>query len=463
MTAQSNLILRVVALLVLLCARSLSATTIDFSTTTASNWLATAGGATNVPAWQLGTHISITSNAFSTGTFLPGGAIANFDGFWTATYSFSLPANATNVTLVYSNIVADDRAVLLLNGNAIGAAGTKTVAGTNSGFMVLADGGALQPWTFYGSDGDLGGVVSTGFIPGATNTLQAIVNNTHNGFAATSLTDLTATDGTTFRVQGFIDYVTNPPASNNASLNFTTASATNWLVTAGNITNVTPWQFGARLAITSNSLSNGAFLPGGSYATFDGFWTARYTFFVPSGASNALLVYSNLYADDRVVLTLNGTPIGATGTRTGVGTNPGFMCFADDGSYDAFQFTGTNSPVFGANTSAFIIGGTNVLQAILNNTDNGIIATNLKTLVAAGDATFFGVDGTISYSFTAPSLTITQSGAAVTVSWPTNYSGFQLQTTTGLGNPGAWSTLTTSNCIYTTVPGGQPHFFRLVE
>ena len=442
--------------------RGLLATTINFSTTTASNWLATAAGATNVPAWPLGTHISVTSNAFSTGTFLPGGSLANFDGFWTATYSFFLPANATNTTLTYSNIVADDRAVLLLNGSAIGAAGTTTVAGTNSGFMFLSDGGALQSYTFYGSDGDLSGVISSGFIPGATNTLQAIVNNTHTGVAATTLTNITATDGTTFRVEGFIDYVTSPPGSNNASLNFTTAMATNWLVTAGNVTNVTPWQFGTRLTVTSNSFSTGAFLPGGSYASFDGFWTARYTFFMPSGASNAMLLYSNLYADDRVVFTLNGIPIGATGTKTFTGTKSGFMFFTDSGSFDAFQFTSTNSAVIGANTSAFVIGGTNVLQAVMNNTRAGIAATNLKTLTAT-DATFFSVDGTISYSFTAPPLVITNSGATVTVNWPTNYSGFQLQTTTNLINPATWSALTTSNCTYTTSPDGQPRFFRLVE
>src|SRR5205085_2410723 len=92
---------------------------INFSTTNTSGWLATAGGAVDATPYHDASSITITSNAFSNGTFLQGGSLANFDGFWTAKYVFTLPYGATNVVLNYSNLLSDDRVVLQLNGTDI--------------------------------------------------------------------------------------------------------------------------------------------------------------------------------------------------------------------------------------------------------------------------------------------------------------------------------------------------------
>src|SRR5215831_12155421 len=107
-----------------------SANTINFDTGTASEWQVTAGGAVNATPYVVfgggsyqGNLITVTSDESSSGMFLPGGSLANFDGFWTATFTFSLPSNASNVQLNFANYINDDRAVLELNGNVISSSG----------------------------------------------------------------------------------------------------------------------------------------------------------------------------------------------------------------------------------------------------------------------------------------------------------------------------------------------------
>ena len=70
------------------------------------------GPAVGVPAFQVGSGISLTSNGFRTGTIIAGGSLDTFDGFWYADLSFNLPSNATNVALTFSGFFGDDRAVL---------------------------------------------------------------------------------------------------------------------------------------------------------------------------------------------------------------------------------------------------------------------------------------------------------------------------------------------------------------
>lgn len=68
-----------------------------------------------------------------------------------------------------------------------------------------------------------------------------------------------------------------------------------------------------------------------------------------------------------------------------------------------------------------------------------------------------------------PTLAITQQGNSVALSWPTNYSGFGLQTNGALTNLTAWTAdATVSNIIgtnYTVTesPGSNPLFYRLAK
>jgi hypothetical protein len=192
-----------------------------FNTGTASEWSVTAGGAVDVqpylfydsdPSQIVGDVITVTSTANGLGTFLPGGSLANFDGYWTAAYNFSLPANAANVVLNYSNFYADDRAVLMLNGNVIDSTGT-TSAGSYVGDMVLTDGSAAVPYTFDGPDGQVSGTVSSGFNVGDVNTLEVILNNTGTGVAGTMEGNLAWNDGTGLAITGNVSFSVVPEPS----------------------------------------------------------------------------------------------------------------------------------------------------------------------------------------------------------------------------------------------------------
>jgi hypothetical protein len=193
----------------------LNGATIDVSTGTSPNWRVTAGGAVNALPYPFGTEISVTSTGTGAGSFVSGGTFANFSGFWLGNYSFFLPADATAVSLTFSNLYADDRVVLTLNGNVLASTGLPYSGNDSSGSMVLTDGGALQPWSFTGSAGSVSGVVTNGFNVGGMNLLQGIVNNTDAGVYGPDLPiyEGTSNDGTHFGLAGVISYseVPEPP------------------------------------------------------------------------------------------------------------------------------------------------------------------------------------------------------------------------------------------------------------
>ncbi len=189
-----------VAAILLLSRFALPAAMLDVGVGTSTNWRVTGGGATNVspfvvttkvfpgggaPSFNI-TGISLTSTAETNGTWVPGASLAGFsDGFWTADYKIFLPTNAANVTLAWTNLYCDDRTVVMLNGNPVGATGIISTQG-NSGDMVFTKGGPAQPYTFSGPDGSVSGTATNGFIAGATNLLEAICNNTHTGIYGTN-------------------------------------------------------------------------------------------------------------------------------------------------------------------------------------------------------------------------------------------------------------------------------------
>jgi hypothetical protein len=159
----------------------------------------------------------VTSTGNDSGVFVQGGSVANFDGYWTVRYSFSLPANASNVRLSYTHFSVDDRGVLKLNGNIIDSVGLP-VNGQYTGSMVFTDGGASQPYTFNGGPVK-DGAVTTGFVVGGVNTIEAIINNTGQGVVG-PLTHLAWNDGAGFGLYATVTYIPEPSCTALAVLGF---------------------------------------------------------------------------------------------------------------------------------------------------------------------------------------------------------------------------------------------------
>ena len=189
-----------------------SAQTIYFSTSTITGWTVTTGGAIDATPYPFGSELSVSSTGTGVGTFVAGGSWSAFDGFWTAQFTFFLPANASNVSLEFSDLYADDRAVLTLNGTTIGSAGIPYQGDAIDGSMVLSDGGALVPYTFDGASGAVSGTVTSGFVLGGMNTLLGIVNNTGTGVYGPlrPIFQGTSNDGTHFGLLGSVTYTTVP-------------------------------------------------------------------------------------------------------------------------------------------------------------------------------------------------------------------------------------------------------------
>jgi hypothetical protein len=193
----------------------LSAATLDITTASTANWRVTAGAAVDAVPYTFGTEISVTSDGTGMGSFVQGESFANFSGFWLAKYTFSLPSDATSVSLTYSNLNADDRMVLALNGITLASTGLPHFGNDASGSMVLTEGGPLQAWSFTGPAGSVSGVVTSGFNLGGVNVLEAIMNNTDTGVYGPNLPIYagTSNDSTTFGVFGVISYSVPEPSS----------------------------------------------------------------------------------------------------------------------------------------------------------------------------------------------------------------------------------------------------------
>jgi hypothetical protein len=188
--------------------------TIPFDTLSAPLWKVTAGGVFGATPYQVDNMISVSSTGNETGTFLAGGNRANWNGFWVADFTFFLPANATGISLNYSNFYADDRAVLTLNGQIFDATGIPFFGHLNDvGSMVFTDGGATQGYSSFSSpDGSVSGVVTSGFHVGGSNLLEAIVNNTKTGVYGTDSNFQTG-DGTLLGLSGAVSYSIVPEPS----------------------------------------------------------------------------------------------------------------------------------------------------------------------------------------------------------------------------------------------------------
>jgi hypothetical protein len=181
---------------------------INFDTGLNSNWKVSGAGAiAATPFYQNQPLLSITSNTFQSGTFVTGGTLANFTGLWDADFQFALPSNASNVSLNFSNLTADDRVVMQLNGNNIGDFFLNGVP-TNpplvgQGIMQFPSG--LSVYTF---TGQTSGTVTSGFLSGL-NDIRLVVNNTNTAnLFAPAITFGAAGDGTNAGVLGTVNFTT---------------------------------------------------------------------------------------------------------------------------------------------------------------------------------------------------------------------------------------------------------------
>jgi len=184
-----------------------AAVTINLGTSNnASSWLVTGGGAAAAPAFQTSANhpgeLSLTSNALRSGSFVAGGSLAAFNGFWFADLTFLLPPNAEGATLSFANLYGNDRAVLQLNGINIGNA---TYSGTSGpGVMQFPGGSSDVAFAFTGATS---GTISAGLLTGV-NTLRLVVNNTGQGsnLAAPTATFANSSDGTDAFLSATVSY-----------------------------------------------------------------------------------------------------------------------------------------------------------------------------------------------------------------------------------------------------------------
>ena len=149
-----------------------------------------------------GTNLKLDSVGNGSGTWVTGGSNATFDGFWVADLTFTIPAGATGVTLSFSNLHIDDRAVVSLNGASFASLG---IGGGGLGEMVLVDHGPNDSYTFLQN---LTGTVTSGFNIGGTNTIEWIINNTGNGISGAPQ-GLSGGDYTSFAMVGTLSYSTD--------------------------------------------------------------------------------------------------------------------------------------------------------------------------------------------------------------------------------------------------------------
>ena len=257
------------------------------------------------------------------------------------------------------------------------------------------------------------------------------------------------------------------------------------MITGGGATNVSPYVVNAKvfpgggapgfnitgISLTSTAETNGAWVSGASLAGFnDGFWTADYKFFLPTNAANVTLTYTDLYCDDRTLVMLNGNPIGATGIISTQG-NSGDMVFTKGAPAQPYTFSGPDGSVAGTATNGFIAGGTNLLEAICNNTHTGIYGTNQPLTAGIHDQAILGMIGTISWSLVGAAPVLTSHSLSST-SFQIQFGGtpgcsYGLLASTDLAN---WQFIGSATEIGSgsyrfvdTVTPGLPHRFYLVR
>ncbi|HEV3333472.1 MAG TPA: hypothetical protein VG096_20955 [Bryobacteraceae bacterium] len=189
-----------------------------------------------------------------------------------------------------------------------------------------------------------------------------------------------------------------------------------WTVSGAGATNATADVLGSgAISFTSNGRRTGTFVNGASLAAFDGYWTASFTFFLPSTATDVSGSFSNLFADDRVVLFFNGNEIGDGGIGIPAsGSVAGQMELTDGGGDQPFTFASSDSA--GSGSGGFILGGVNTLLAVINNTGSGVTGTT-KTFLGDGDGSVFRLQAEVTFAPEPAGLSTLVGGCLVALAW----------------------------------------------
>ncbi|HBB33651.1 MAG TPA: hypothetical protein DDZ80_24975 [Cyanobacteria bacterium UBA8803] len=135
-------------------------------------------------------------------------------------------------------------------------------------------------------------------------------------------------------------------------------------------------------------------------SSFQGVAFLYYTFDLPSEATNVKLNFSNLLADDRLVVSLNETELGGFTPWIDKSTipTPGVMMDADL-NHVSQTFFSSSGPYIFDDQNLFNIGKQNVLRFWYNNTGSRNPQAFAKPLAddPRSDAAVLGVHGTLSY------------------------------------------------------------------
>jgi hypothetical protein len=187
----------------------------------------------------------------------------------------------------------------------------------------------------------------------------------------------------------------------------TAGNATSWLITGGGATMAPAFQLNCSagevgcISVSSNGMASGTLVTGFS-ANNSGFWFADRTFSIPAGATNISLAFSGLSGDDRVVLELNGTIVASFCCAAGQVNGNGIMMLDGVNYVNPFDFTNVPS---GTVNSGFIVGGTNTLRLIENNTNALLNSSAPNANFALGDEENAGIIATLTYTPAIPPLT----------------------------------------------------------
>ena len=154
-------------------------------------------------------------------------------------------------------------------------------------------------------------------------------------------------------------------------------------------------------------------------------------------------------------LILSGNTLYGTASGGGSSGNGTVFALNTDGTGFTTLHSFTAAPPYGTNSD----GAFPLAPLILAN----------NTLYGTASAGGTNGYGTVFSIFIQPQLTLIPSGPYVILAWPTNYSGFTLQSTTNLGSSAVWSTNSSppvvigGENVVINAASGKQQFFRLSQ
>lgn len=136
---------------------------------------------------------------------------------------------------------------------------------------------------------------------------------------------------------------------------------------------------------------------------YAGFEYIYYAFDLPGDAANVSLSFDRLSADDRLVVDVNDTFLGAWGGRDADNSYPVEVSNhrGADG-FNTFEFTGSsgNGTVLD-DQSLFNVGGQNVIRFWVNNTNSLLVDSSPRSHFSSGDTSALNTRGTVNYEIVA--------------------------------------------------------------